>query len=158
MNLEGFVLPPEWAPHEATWLSWPVNEETWPKYILEEALPQYIDFVAEVSQVEKVRINLEYSKQEHAFNLLDRCSNVNIGNVMFYDHKTNDSWCRDHGPDFLIKNTEKVVLNWEYNCWGEKYPPFDLDNGIPIKVATVLDLPKLDVQMVLEGGSFAVNG
>ena len=23
-------MPPEWAPHEATWLSWPHNRNTWP--------------------------------------------------------------------------------------------------------------------------------
>ena len=48
MNLDGFILPPEWGPHEATWLSWPVNEETWPQHILKEALPQYIQFVKEL--------------------------------------------------------------------------------------------------------------
>ena len=158
MNLEGFSLPPEWAPHEATWLSWPVNSETWPHHILQDVLPQYIAFIAELSKVEKVRVNIEYSKRESVFNLLDQYKEVNIENIEFYNHPTNDSWCRDHGPDFLIKNTEKIVLNWGYNSWGEKYPPFDLDNGIPNKIAEALDLKRIDIPMILEGGSFDVNG
>ena len=26
----GYRMPAEWAPHAATWLSWPHNAETWP--------------------------------------------------------------------------------------------------------------------------------
>ena len=158
MNLEGFILPPEWAPHEATWLSWPVNQETWPKNILKEALPQYLQFIAELSQVEKVRVNIAKNQHEVVFSSLDKELGVNIENIQLYDHSTNDCWCRDHGPDFLIKNSEKIILNWQYNSWGEKYPPYDLDNGIPNKVAQSLGLDRLDIPMVLEGGSFDING
>ena len=26
----GYSMPPEWAPHRGTWLSWPHKEESWP--------------------------------------------------------------------------------------------------------------------------------
>ena len=26
----GFRMPPEWAPHRGTWLSWPHKKESWP--------------------------------------------------------------------------------------------------------------------------------
>ena len=158
MNLDGFILPPEWDRHEATWLSWPVNQETWPKHILRDMLPQYLAFVSELSQVEKVRINLDHSRKDSVFNLLDKTPNVRIGNVEFFDHPTNDSWIRDYGPDFLVNERDKLVLNWGYNSWGEKYPPFNLDNDIPNKVAEALDISQVDVSMILEGGSFDVNG
>ena len=158
MNLEGFFLSPEWGRHEATWLSWPVNQETWPEHILEEMLPQYVSFISELSQVEKVRINLDQTLREGVFNLLDKSIAVNISNVEFFDHPTNDSWVRDHGPDFLVSESEKLILNWEYNAWGEKYPPFNLDNDIPNKIAESLGVSKIDIPMILEGGSFDING
>lgn len=158
MNLDGFVLPPEWAPHEATWLSWPVNEETWPQHILKEALPQFIQFVKELSQVEKVRINIASSQEEEVQNLLIKQDGLMMDNVELFDHPTNDSWCRDHGPDFLINGSQKLILNWGYNAWGEKYPPFDLDNDIPNRIAESLELSQIDIPIILEGGSFDVNG
>jgi len=30
---------------------------------------------------------------------------------------------------------EHAIVNWGYNAWGGKYPPFDLDDNIPGKVA-----------------------
>ncbi len=30
---------------------------------------------------------------------------------------------------------ERAIVNWGYNAWGGKYPPFDLDDNIPGKVA-----------------------
>ncbi|MEC9464954.1 MAG: agmatine deiminase family protein, partial [Myxococcota bacterium] len=34
-NQLGFSLPPEWAPHDATWFAWPHCEETWPGHLRE---------------------------------------------------------------------------------------------------------------------------
>ncbi len=158
MNLDEFILPPEWCKHEATWLSWPVNQETWPKHILEEMLPQYTSFISELSQVEKVRINVEESLRENVFTILDKVLGLRIENVEFFDHPTNDSWVRDHGPDFLVNQREKLILNWGYNSWGEKYPPFNLDNEVPSKIARSLGLLRVDVPMILEGGSYDING
>jgi agmatine deiminase len=63
---------------------------------------------------------------------------ANLANVEFFIHPTNDAWCRDHGPAFLINpNAEqkKIIVDWGYNAWGNKYPPFDLDDVIPTLVA-----------------------
>ena len=40
---------------------------------------------------------------------------------------------RDCGPEFIISSDtkEKKVLDWVYNAWGGKYPPFDKDNAVP---------------------------
>lgn len=159
VNLEDYILPPEWFPHEATWLSWLHNKETWPRHILEKALPAYEEFIFHLAQDEKVRINCPLSAIDTIHTRLSNCG-VAVENVELFAHQTNDSWCRDHGPDFLInsKQSSKIVLDWQYNCWGEKYPPFTCDNEIPLQVANALKLPSLSIPMVLEGGSFDVNG
>jgi agmatine deiminase len=75
-------------------------------------------------------------------------------------HPTNDAWCRDHGPAFLInaKEKKKMVVKWNYNAWGGKYPPFDLDNEIPISIGKHYNLPIAKPGIVMEGGSVDFNG
>ncbi len=85
---------------------------------------------------------------------------VNMKQVEFFIHPTNDAWCRDHGPAFLLNtNTKsKVVVDWSYNAWGNKYPPFDLDDVIPTLVANHFKLPVFNPGIVMEGGSVEFNG
>jgi agmatine deiminase len=80
--------------------------------------------------------------------------------VTFYDHSTNDAWCRDHGPIFLKNDAtgEVALTDWKFNAWGDKYPPYDLDNLIPGLIARRLKLRRFKQTMVLEGGSIDVNG
>ena len=83
-----------------------------------------------------------------------------MARVAFYDQPTNDAWCRDHGPIF-VKNDrtgEVAITDWVYNAWGGKYPPYDLDNEIPTRIARKLELRRFVNNMVLEGGSIDVNG
>ena len=51
-----------------------------------------------------------------------------------------------------------MVVKWNYNAWGGKYPPFDLDNEIPISIARQLQLPVAKPGIVMEGGSVDFNG
>jgi agmatine deiminase len=50
------------------------------------------------------------------------------------------------------------VVDWDYNAWGNKYPPFDLDEVVPTRLAEILKLPVFYPHMILEGGSIDVNG
>jgi agmatine deiminase len=34
-------------------------------------------------------------------------ANVDLTKVEFFMHPTNDAWCRDHGPAFLLHKTEQ---------------------------------------------------
>src|SRR5438128_12232278 len=49
-------------------------------------------------------------------------------------------------------------MDWDYNAWGGKYPPCDLDEVVPTRVAEMLKLPVFYPRMILEGGSIDVNG
>ena len=51
-----------------------------------------------------------------------------------------------------------AVVDWDYNAWGNKYPPFDLDEVVPTRVAEILGVPVFYPRMILEGGSIEVNG
>jgi agmatine deiminase len=156
---QGFYFPAEFAPHEATWLSWPHKEASWPGKI-ETIFPVYAEFVKRVAEGEKVNINVaDETLKAKATHHLQKAG-ADLSKVNFFLHPTNDAWCRDHGPAFLIHKIEKkkMIVDWGYNAWGGKYPPFDLDDVIPTKIGGKLNLPVVHPGIVMEGGSVEFNG
>lgn len=155
----GYAFPAEWEEHEATWLSWPHKEASWPGKI-ETIYAPYCEFIKIVAESEKVRININ-DEETKAFAVAElQKAGADMNNIEFFDHPTNDAWCRDHGPAFLLNTdrTKKAVIDWGYNAWGNKYPPFDLDDVIPTKIAMHFGLPLYTPQIVMEGGSVEFNG
>ncbi len=154
----GFRMPAEWEPQVAVWLSWPHNKKTWPGYF--RPIPaKFAQIISIISRFEEVRINIAKPLQERAWKLVEKAK-ADVDRVTFYDHPTNDSWCRDHGPIFVKndKTGEVALTDWDYNAWGGKYPPFDKDNEIPPRIGRALGLRRFEKSMVLEGGSIDVNG
>lgn len=155
----GFSFPAEWAKHTATWLSWPHKEESWPGKI-GLIYNKYCEFIKVVAEGEIVRINVKdelmmaFAKQQLEL------VGADLSKIEFYEFPTNDAWCRDHGPAFLInaETKEKMIVDWGYNAWGGKYPPFDLDDVIPTRIAYQLGLPVYHPGIVMEGGSVDFNG
>jgi agmatine deiminase len=146
--------------HEATWLSWPHKEASWPGK-LETIYPNYSLFVKYLAQSEKVRINVVDAAMQAAATAHLVKAGVNMDQVSFYLHPTNDAWCRDHGPAFLINpaaNQKKVIVDWNYNAWGNKYPPYDLDDVIPTLIGKHFDIPVYHPGIIMEGGSVEFNG
>jgi len=80
--------------------------------------------------------------------------------ISFHRVPTNEPWCRDHGPIFLTRDLDPrlAVVDWDYNAWGDKYPPFDLDEVVPTRLAQILNVPVFYPRMILEGGAIDVNG
>lgn len=153
----GYRFPAEWEPHEATWLSWPHNRESWPGKIKTIYRP-YSEFIKAVAVGERVRINVaDETMEAEARRHLEEVQ-ANLNNIEFYHHPTNDAWCRDHGPAFVINNAEKAIVDWGYNAWGEKYPPYDLDNTIPRLIADAFGLKRFAPGIIMEGGSIEFNG
>ncbi len=156
----GYHFPAEFALHEATWLSWPHKEESWPGKI-QNIFPAYSQFVKVLTLSEKVRINVKDEQMKNfALNHL-QLAGVDLSKVEFFFHPTNDAWCRDHGPAFLVNpnaDIKKVIVDWGYNAWGNKYPPFDLDDVIPTLIGQRFTIPVFNPGIVMEGGSVEFNG
>jgi agmatine deiminase len=156
-----FRMPPEWAPHRGTWLSWPHKEASWPGRF--EGIPAlFAEMVRHLSRGEEVHINVaDLAMESDAHDTL-RKADVPQQNVYFHHHPTNDAWCRDHGPIFVQRvvdgRREERILDWGYNAWGGKYPPWDLDDVIPSRIGAELGIPVVSPGIILEGGSIDVNG
>ncbi len=156
----GYYFPAEFSPHKATWLSWPHKEESWPGKI-DKIYPNYSLFIKYLSQSEKVCINVsDKAMKNFALEHISKAG-ADLNNVEFFFHPTNDAWCRDHGPAFLINPTaveKKVIVDWDYNAWGNKYPPYDLDDIIPTLIAKQFNIPVYHPRIIMEGGSVDFNG
>lgn len=155
----GYIFPSEWHKHRATWLTFPKNIDTWENRF-EKIYPSYFKFIETIAKSERVCINAHNKELISKINfLLDRFE-ISNNNIDLYEHESNDSWCRDHGPAFLINTEEKkkMIIDWEYNSWGGKYPPYNDDNSIPKKIAKELGIEYVSPGIVMEGGSVEFNG
>jgi agmatine deiminase len=155
----GYRMPAEWAPHEATWLSWPHNRESWPG-IFAGVEPAMVQFVHALATCEPVYINvLDAEHERHVRRLLAAAAPPE--RLRFYRFPTNDAWARDHGAIFVTRATgsePRLALDFDYNAWGGKYPPYDLDQQVARQMAAALGVPRFESKIILEGGSVDVNG
>lgn len=151
----GYRMPAEWEPHAATWLSWPRNPETWPGQF--EPIPAvWSELARTLAWREPVRI---LAGREQVWRQAEAMAG-GIPGVTLVDIPTNDAWARDHGPIFLVgpEGAPPALIDWNYNAWGGKYPPFDLDDQVPRRVAESLAMKRFSGGIVLEGGAIDVNG
>jgi agmatine deiminase len=155
----GYRMPAEWEPHAATWLSWPRREGISFPGSFDRVLPTLRAMVAAIVESEPVCINVCNGAHEaEARAVLDALPHQEC--VTYYEIPTNEPWCRDHGPIFLTRAADPklAAVDWDYNAWGGKYPPCDLDEVVPTRVAEILKVPVFYPKMILEGGSIEVNG
>ena len=154
----GYRMPAEWEPHAATWLSWPRREGISFPDSFDRVMPALRAMVETLIESEQVCINVCNDAHEtEARQVLRR---LPMERISFHVIPTNEPWCRDHGPIFLTRDLDPkfAIVDWDYNAWGNKYPPFDLDEVVPTRVADILKLPVFYPSMILEGGSIDVNG
>jgi agmatine deiminase len=151
----GYRFPAEWELHEATWVAWPHRLATWPGAF--EPIPAvWRDLIVTLAEFEPVHV-LAGGQAVWAQ------ATAMVGgtpNVVLHDMVTNDAWARDFGPMFLAgsNNLPPALVDWEYNAWGGKYPPFDSDNAVPGQIAEVTGRQRLRPGVILEGGAVDGNG
>jgi agmatine deiminase len=156
----GYRMPAEWEKHAATWLSWPHRDGISFPEAYDSVLPVLARMVDALGDSEPVHINVRDADEENEVRAQLGKHKARLGHVTFRHVPTNEPWCRDHGPMFLTRDTEPrlAVVDWDYNAWGWKYPPFDDDDEVPSRIAELLGAPAYKPGMVLEGGSIDVNG
>ena len=151
----GYRWPAEWERHASTWLSWPHNRNSWPGKF--DPIPgQFAEMVKVLARYEPVNILA-------GGDAVMRDARQHLGdteNVTLWEIPTNDAWCRDHGPTFLQGPPESApaLIDWQYNAWGGKYPPFHDDNAVPARIAEALGRRRFAHEIVLEGGAIEGNG
>jgi agmatine deiminase len=154
----GYRMPAEWHPHAATWLSWPRRDGISFPGRYDEVLPAFAAIARALATQERLNINVADAGAEEEARRALGAHAAALDNVKFQHLPTNEPWCRDYGPCFVRRNGDLAVVDWGYNAWGGKYPPFDFDDAVPQRLAELLRLPLFQPGIVLEGGSIDVNG
>jgi agmatine deiminase len=156
----GYFFPAEWHLHRATWLTFPHNDASWQGDRLEKMRPQYLALIKAISEGEHVGIVVNDDSLKLFVTDALKKTGADLSKIEFVVKPTNDAWCRDHGPAFLINpdSGQKMIVDWGHNAWGGKYPPYDDDNRTPAAVAEYLNLPITTPGIIMEGGSVEFNG
>jgi len=153
----GYRMPPEWAPHAATWTSWPSDDELWEGY-LDAVRGEFTELVRTLARFEKVVVNVADDEAERDARARLAAAGVNLPQVRFHRVPLDDAWFRDNGPIFLQNASGQVALSdWRFNAWGGKYD-FERDNLVPTAVARELDMRRFEFPVVLEGGALEISG
>lgn len=156
------TMLPEWAPQSATWLTWPSNTDTWSQN-LEQAQDEFTGLVHAIATHQCAYVmcggsnNGNSAQQQIIDQHRDRLTRQQIQNIRLIDIPTNDAWARDYGPTFVKSGDQLHSIEWNYNAWGGKYPPFDLDQQVATRIAQELQIKNHKAGICLEGGALEIN-
>src|SRR5262245_17491698 len=139
----GFRMPAEFEPHAATWLAWPHKQESWPGNFA--PIPGvWVEMVRALAPHERVNILVNDPDTAAAVDALLRHHHVGRENVGLHCIPTDDAWARDHGPTFITRtrdgSAELAAIDWIYNAWGGKYPPWEHDDVVPQQIGALLGI------------------
>lgn len=147
-----FYVPPEEAPHQRTFMQWPVNRRVHPDGVFLDMAQQTIADIANViSEFEPVTMlaaNVDHAGARRK--LSER--------VELWDIPTEDLWCRDAGPIFVVDGKGGIaVRHIQFNGWGEKQVNAR-DSQIAEQVANRLGLDLLSTGLRGEAGGVEQDG
>ena len=183
----GYRWPAEWERQASVWLSWPRNPATWPDHF-EPVPEEFAQFVRLLAQYEPVNIlagGREVLAQ--ARSLVGDLVNVNLYDIPTNDAWCRDHGptflsrpLTPSGPEVPnsvllsslvgaaapvarpvphgVSGLPNALIDWDYNAWGGKYPPFDLDNQVPRRIADLQGRRVFSPGIILEGGAIDGNG
>ncbi|UCF80193.1 MAG: agmatine deiminase family protein [Acidobacteriota bacterium] len=142
--------PAEWEPHERCLMSWPHRKDMW-EDMLEVVQQEYAAVAKAVTQFEPV---LMIANSGSGAEAQRQCGE----NVEVVEFPIDDAWMRDNGPIFVVEEERLVGLDFRFNAWGKKFPPWDKDDALPEPLCEYLEVERRPVDMVLEGGAITMDG
>lgn len=154
-----FRMPAEWEPHAATWLAWPHRRQTWigPFDPIPRVYRQLAEIIARHEPVRIIGTSVVLAEPRELL--------ADVADIEFVTIPTNDSWLRDTGPVFLVRQDDanadvspRAAVAWGWNAWGGKYPPWDDDARVARSIAARLGLDTFEPGIVLEGGAIETDG
>ncbi|HEY0720591.1 MAG TPA: agmatine deiminase family protein [Gammaproteobacteria bacterium] len=152
-------LPPEWYPQSGVLLTWPHAHSHW-RDLLSTIEATFLDLAAAIARYETVVIACYDEGHRHHVRqrLTDR--GVPMTKVRLYVAPSNDIWTRDHGPLTVLHGAQPLLLDFQFNGWGGKWP-YQLDDALTAALHTqgaYGTTPRQAIELILEGGSIEVDG
>ena len=152
----GAVMPPEWGPHELTWMSYPTPNDTFGpagSETLERARTAWTRVAQTIARHEPVRV------VAHPDDIQDARERLGQG-IEVLTAPLDDAWMRDAGPTFVhTAGGELAAVDWVFNGWGaQQWASWEQDARLGRFVASQANVPVLSSDLVNEGGGFHVDG
>lgn len=153
---DGYRMPAEFEPQERIYMIWPQRTDNW-RMGAKPAQEAYANVAIAISEFTPVTMLVDATQYMNARERLPE-------KIKVVEMSSNDAWCRDCGPSFLINEKgEKRAVDWKFNAWGGLvdglYFPWDYDDEIALKICELEDIDSYRPDdFVLEGGSIHVDG
>jgi agmatine deiminase len=144
-------MPPEWAPHERTWMAWPSRSYTLGD-TPEEARATWAAVAAAIVAFEPVTMVVDPEATDDAARHLDPRVDLVFAPL-------DDAWMRDIGPTFVFDGDELCAVDWVFNGWGgQEWASWERDARIARFVAAQVGARVIGSPLVNEGGGIHVDG
>ena len=147
-------MPPEWHPHERTWVAFPHHGYTLGESADEQeaARRTWAEVANKASDYEPVTVVTHPEDAALARKYLS--SQVEIAEL-----EIDDAWIRDSGPTFVIDNGQLAVVDWVFNGWGaQSWASYEKDAHVAREIAKLLSTKVISSDLVNEGGGIHVDG
>lgn len=148
----GFFVPPEEDPHQRTFMQWPVNRRVYPDpAFLGMAQQTIADIANTICDFEPV--TMLAAAEDHSGARAKLSEKVEL-----WDIPTEDLWCRDAGPIFVVDGAGGLAISHiQFNGWGERQVNVR-DSQIAQSVAERLGLQLLPTGLRGEAGGVEQDG
>lgn len=154
-------MPPEWAPHERTWMAWPSSGYTLgdTEADADEARATWADVALAVSRFEPVTVVVDPSAVDVARHWLDEGRHGRY-RVDLLEAPLDDAWMRDIGPTFVVGEDGALgAVDWVFNGWGaQEWATWEHDARVGTFVAGRAGAERIGSELVNEGGGIHVDG
>ena len=145
-------MPPEWAPHAATWMGFPRDSYAESGLSKEDVQGAWSAVANAISDYEPVRMLCHPEDLTAAQRRLSE-------SIDLIPVTLNDAWLRDIGPTFVLEGDALIAIDWQFNGWGQNTEfEWDDDDAIAHQIAEILAVPTERTDIVNEGGGIHVDG
>ena len=153
--MTGYRMPPEWAPHERTWMAWPSSGYTLgdTESEADEARGAWAAVANAIVRFEPVTMVVHPSDVPVARGFLDPAVEVVTAPL-------DDAWMRDIGPTFVVGDDGSLAgVDWVFNGWGaQDWASWADDAQVARRVCEASGVPVVTSRLVNEGGGIHVDG
>ena len=145
-------LPAEWEPQDSILMVFPHEKTDW-ALEMQSAQSVFLRMASSIAATQKLILicdDVEKTKQFFCYH--DKISFVQL--------KTNDTWIRDFGPISTYHDSQRELIDFRFNGWGNKYKA-TLDDMVAKSLHDkwhFMISPLQHTDFILEGGSIESDG